>query len=424
MKFRFLDLISDAQHHILSFLKPKELRQIYDLKLIDDHYILNVRRLSLNAIIDLDINLDIKKYLEDGTLDPSTNNGSSLIVAMKKNRPDVIRNILNDPRMQKVVIDTKILKLMIKWNCNSYIFKYILQAVHFNHRQLYDIINPMLYKFTREQLTAVLTSLNRPTIDSLITTLLDNDSNRSRIKQLAKIDNPTINSILANLTDFRKVCALDLDKVFKYQVKYVNGGAGSELCDICIKNDSDKCFRLLMGLKHIMLLNKYLIDAIQCRSNRILTLLLSDSRIDPSYNKNEALITVCNYSSSYTDIIEHLLNDPAVDPTDRQYEAFFKIAGSYNSTAFELFLKHHRVDPTYFNNKAVQIAANRNMANLKLLLNDKRVLKTLTPQFLKKISDALPDSRTYIDTRKLLRMTNEKLGIFSMLSTINGVIKT
>ncbi|PRP76167.1 putative ankyrin repeat protein [Planoprotostelium fungivorum] len=109
-----------------------------------------------------------------------------------------------------------------------------------------------------------------------------------------------------------------------------------------------------------------------CGRTSTVQLLLSDSRMDPSAQNNEAIIKAAHGGHSET--VRLLLSDSRVDPSAQDNEAI-KLAARYGHTeAVRLLMSDSRVDPSAQNNSAVTQAAPRgHTETVRLLLSDSRV---------------------------------------------------
>ena len=106
--------------------------------------------------------------------------------------------------------------------------------------------------------------------------------------------------------------------------------------------------------------------------DNVVRILLSDPRVDPAYQNNQAIITAANYG--YLEIFKLLLSDPRVNPSDQNNRAVIIAARERRLEIVKLLLKDPRVNPSDENNLAIIHAArNTNAEIVKLILNDPRV---------------------------------------------------
>ncbi|KAI9350723.1 ankyrin repeat-containing domain protein [Obelidium mucronatum] len=90
------------------------------------------------------------------------------------------------------------------------------------------------------------------------------------------------------------------------------------------------------------------------------SLLLKHERVDPSAENQLALQYAVEYGHS--DVVEALLKDDRVDPSQRDGNRMIKLAATFGRTAIaRLLLKDSRVDPSVSNNFAI-VSAARNWA--------------------------------------------------------------
>jgi ankyrin repeat protein len=105
---------------------------------------------------------------------------------------------------------------------------------------------------------------------------------------------------------------------------------------------------------------------------KIVELLLNDSRVDPSANYNEAIRKACCYG--YFEIVKILLNDSRVDPSDDDNQAIRKACCYGDYEIVKLLLNDSRVDPSANYNEAIRKACCYGHYKIvELLLNDSRV---------------------------------------------------
>jgi ankyrin repeat protein len=120
--------------------------------------------------------------------------------------------------------------------------------------------------------------------------------------------------------------------------------------------------------------NLALISAASRGHDDILQLLLQDPRVDPSDQDNEAIIeAVRDFSDLIT--VKILLADPRVDPSDQKNQAIIEAVQDYSDLeTFKILLADPRVDPSDQKNQAIIYAAeNGNVDIVKLLIADPRV---------------------------------------------------
>ena len=108
-------------------------------------------------------------------------------------------------------------------------------------------------------------------------------------------------------------------------------------------------------------------------SKGMVHLLLEDGRFDPSVENNAALRAAIR--NGYTDIVEALLGDPRVDPTEIVGYSALKDASEWGHTAIvELLLMDPRIDPSAEHNVALRVACARGYTGLvEILIADTRV---------------------------------------------------
>jgi hypothetical protein len=101
-------------------------------------------------------------------------------------------------------------------------------------------------------------------------------------------------------------------------------------------------------------------------------LLLSDSRVDPSAEDNEALRDAAR--NGHVEIVKLLLSDSRVDPSSWDNEALILAAGNVNVEVVKLLLSDSRVEPSARDNGAlIYAASNGHTEVVKLLLPDSRL---------------------------------------------------
>lgn len=143
---------------------------------------------------------------------------------------------------------------------------------------------------------------------------------------------------------------------------------------IASKNDSLSILELLI--------NDYRVETKDCDNiieivSRIgylktLEFLLTNSKINPSNNKNAAIISASRYGQ--TQIVKLLIADPRVDPSDNYNDAFVFASYAGNTQIVKILLNDPRVDPSVDDNHAIKWASRRGNAQIvKLLLADNRV---------------------------------------------------
>jgi hypothetical protein len=114
----------------------------------------------------------------------------------------------------------------------------------------------------------------------------------------------------------------------------------------------------------------------------LVRLLLTDSRIDPSANKNFALHGACR--NEHLEVVELLLRDKRVDPSGYSQEALrFVSSCSGGAELVKLLLADSRVDPRCDNDSALRSAARLGHVEvLKALLADPRVDPSISDQWM------------------------------------------
>jgi ankyrin repeat protein len=133
-----------------------------------------------------------------------------------------------------------------------------------------------------------------------------------------------------------------------------------------------KAVKLVLSIKDRYNPSDYIKDAIFNKNIEVLKLLLNDKDIDPSNNKNVAIIIASFYGN--IEAVKLLLQDKRVDPSDRKNEALMKSIENGKTEVVRLLLQDKRVDPSDRENDAIIIASfYGNIEVVKLLLQDKRV---------------------------------------------------
>jgi len=149
--------------------------------------------------------------------------------------------------------------------------------------------------------------------------------------------------------------------------------------EICNAFTEDN-FKILM--KNVNLDRQKLFNCVVKRgSYKIVKILLTDSRVNPSINNNYALRWASK--NGHTEIVKLLLADERVDPSDQNNQAI-QISSFYGHADIvklllevglnKEFTKRERVNPADLANQAIRYASkNGHTEVVKLLLTDKRV---------------------------------------------------
>jgi ankyrin repeat protein len=126
-------------------------------------------------------------------------------------------------------------------------------------------------------------------------------------------------------------------------------------------------------------------DAIQSASDNghieVVRLLLSDNRVDPSTYNNFAIQSAS--SNGHVEVVRLLLSDNRVDLSDQGNSAIRLASSNGHVEVVRLLLSDNRVDPSDCGNFAIQSASsNGHVEVVRLLLSDNRV----DPSIIKKSS--------------------------------------
>ncbi|RKP15584.1 hypothetical protein ROZALSC1DRAFT_26315, partial [Rozella allomycis CSF55] len=103
--------------------------------------------------------------------------------------------------------------------------------------------------------------------------------------------------------------------------------------------------------------------------------ILLDSRVDPSWYRNDAIR--CASEKGRSEVVKVLLADPRVDPSDFNNLAIQRASEHGHA---DVVLEDFRVDPSANDNIAIRLASEKGHAEVvKILLADSRVNETLGP---------------------------------------------
>ena len=114
----------------------------------------------------------------------------------------------------------------------------------------------------------------------------------------------------------------------------------------------------------------------------IVKLLLDDPRVDPSVDDNYAIRFAAK--NGHTDVVKLLLDDDRVDPSAQNNWAILMASDRSHTDVMKILLDDPRVDPSVKNNYAIRIASIYQKNFVKVLLEDPRVRKKLTPEEIEK----------------------------------------
>jgi ankyrin repeat protein len=148
-----------------------------------------------------------------------------------------------------------------------------------------------------------------------------------------------------------------------------------DIVKLLLKDKKVEMTMYTVGLFQSSLANNVFIDAVQYNRINIVKLLLKDGRYDPSVERNFAIRWAALYNR--INIVKLLLEDRRVNsPYSKTdiYELFISAIKGGWTDIVELLLKEEILDPSESNNDAIMIAAeNNNVDIVELLLSDPRI---------------------------------------------------
>ncbi len=111
--------------------------------------------------------------------------------------------------------------------------------------------------------------------------------------------------------------------------------------------------------------------AIHMRATRTVEYLLTNLKINPSVNRNQAIVSAVNFGS---DIVRLLLADKRVNPADQDNQAVIVAATYGHAKVVKMLLSDKRVNPSTQNNSALLFAIQQKHPKVAaVLLDDPRV---------------------------------------------------
>ncbi len=113
-----------------------------------------------------------------------------------------------------------------------------------------------------------------------------------------------------------------------------------------------------------------MIRALRLGYQNVAFILLEDPRVDPSDRDNEAVIIAAGNGQ---EILAIILQDPRVDPSAQNYEALFAAIFYHKLLSVTILLMHPLVDPSFNENMPVIAAAGKNFDILRMLVANPRV---------------------------------------------------
>ncbi|CAH6420878.1 Hypothetical protein POVR2_LOCUS283 [uncultured virus] len=115
-----------------------------------------------------------------------------------------------------------------------------------------------------------------------------------------------------------------------------------------------------------------------CSYVKIVTMLLTNERVDPTHAEDTALYVACKYPGDNVDVVDLLLADGRPDPTRKRTGVLIDSVSRGHTKTVARLLQDPRVDPTVANNLALRTAlVECRVAEVKLLLSDNRVLDSI-----------------------------------------------
>jgi ankyrin repeat protein len=118
--------------------------------------------------------------------------------------------------------------------------------------------------------------------------------------------------------------------------------------------------------------NKMFVCACENGNLRLVSDILEENCVDPSWNDNIAIVNACR--NGHSEIVELLLGHPKVDPTSRGHFGFLEACRLGHIDVVKILLLDPRIDPTVKCNKALELCCSNGHVEIMFLLQaDMRV---------------------------------------------------
>lgn len=146
--------------------------------------------------------------------------------------------------------------------------------------------------------------------------------------------------------------------------------------------------------------NNCIITTVKNGHTKMTQLLLNHHNVDPSVKNNRCIITAARYG--YIEIVEILLQDKRVDPSDQNNAAICSAAENGHIEIVKLLTNHYKVNPSDRKNCPIILAAkNGHIEIVKFLLwsiSDKNIYEAMY----------LAESNGHMEIAKLLQNMNNR----------------
>lgn len=417
------------------YLSIKEARKLLEILIKSDEAEIlmwlihnSVHRLdfgSINLIFEngcknASVNI-VTAFLKLEDFDPTMHNNSALVIAIKYLHKDIIKLMLNDKRINRMINPYDIFRSISRLESSGItnLLLSIEQATDISH--YLNIVSGSAYK----KVIASIISDKRIDIDNLNKTFYEACSYGFINIVKILLNDSRVNPSVSDNRAFRAASysgETEIVKMLLSDSRVDPSTLDNEAFLSASRRGHTEIVKILLADKRV---DPSVQDSIAIRlassggCGKIIDLLLADSRLDPSANQSSAIILACDMAQRSTEVIEKLLSYKRivpglmrntiirVDPSTQNNDAIFKATLNEQPEIVKILLSDDRVNPSANNNKAIKCAFQIGSIEIfNLLLFDQRVYSSVSKEELLELN--VNTSRFSPDLIDLIENSNLK----------------